>query len=59
MQLMSVPNSFILQLTNNNVFPQIPHHAFFEAAKGIRKQITPDVIANFQRWRDANGVSEA
>ncbi|KAI0093429.1 AAA family ATPase [Irpex rosettiformis] len=37
----------------------IPHRAFFEAAKGIRKQITPEVIAGFQRWRDANGVPEA
>lgn len=38
---------------------KIPHHAFFEAAKGIRKQITEDVVASFQRWREINGVSEA
>ncbi|KAI0345536.1 AAA family ATPase [Trametopsis cervina] len=37
----------------------IPQEAFFSAAKSMRKQITPEVIASFQRWRDVNGVSDA
>ncbi|KAI0686843.1 AAA family ATPase [Cytidiella melzeri] len=36
----------------------IPHVAFFAAAKSIRRQITPDVLDGFRRWRHANGVSD-
>jgi AAA family ATPase len=31
---------------------QVTHDAFVSAAKGIRKQITPEVISQYERWRD-------
>jgi AAA family ATPase len=36
---------------------QVPQDAFLAAARSIRKQITPDVIAHFERWRRSSGLS--
>jgi AAA family ATPase len=37
---------------------QVPQDAFVAAARGIRKQVTPDVIAHFERWRASSGISD-
>ncbi|RDX44132.1 AAA family ATPase [Lentinus brumalis] len=39
--------------------PFVPSTAFVEAAKNIKKQITPDVIQTYTSWRDRNGVADA
>ncbi|KAM5541224.1 hypothetical protein V8D89_005153 [Ganoderma adspersum] len=39
--------------------PFVPQTAFFEAAKSIKKQITPEVVQTYTAWRDKNGVTEA
>ncbi|KAL5489785.1 AFG2 [Sanghuangporus weigelae] len=37
----------------------VPKSAFIQAAKGVRRQITPEVIAKFERWREASGLTSA
>ncbi|KAH9831440.1 AAA family ATPase [Rhodofomes roseus] len=39
--------------------PFVPCTAFMEAAKAIKRQITPDVVAKYERWRDQSAVGEA
>ncbi|KAI1789928.1 AAA family ATPase [Ganoderma leucocontextum] len=39
--------------------PFVPQAAFLEAAKNIKKQITPEVVQTYTAWRDKNGVTEA
>ncbi|RPD56727.1 AAA family ATPase [Lentinus tigrinus ALCF2SS1-7] len=39
--------------------PFVPATAFVEAAKNIKKQITPEVIRTYTSWRDRNGVADA
>ncbi|KAI0687036.1 AAA family ATPase [Earliella scabrosa] len=39
--------------------PFVPRSAFVEAAKNIKKQITPDVVNMYAAWRDKNGVADA
>ncbi|KAI0738851.1 AAA family ATPase [Daedaleopsis nitida] len=39
--------------------PFVPHGAFVEAAKNIKKQITPEVVQTYTAWRDRNGVADA
>ncbi|PCH40447.1 AAA family ATPase [Wolfiporia cocos MD-104 SS10] len=39
--------------------PFVPYGAFVSAARAMKKQITSDVIAKFERWRDHNGIMEA
>jgi hypothetical protein len=39
----------------NGVIFQVSQEAFLQAAKNVRKQITPAVIAQYERWRDGNG----
>ncbi|KAH9913006.1 AAA family ATPase [Fomitopsis serialis] len=39
--------------------PFVPHDVFVEAAKTMKRQITPDVVAKYERWRDQSGVGEA
>ncbi|KAI0691255.1 AAA family ATPase [Cerioporus squamosus] len=39
--------------------PFVPATAFAEAAKNIKKQITPEVIQTYTSWRDRNGVADA
>ncbi|KAH7927650.1 AAA-domain-containing protein [Leucogyrophana mollusca] len=36
--------------------PHVPQRAFIAAARAIQKQITPDVIEKYQRWREKNGL---
>ncbi|KAF9651602.1 AAA family ATPase [Thelephora ganbajun] len=36
--------------------PFVPQHAFVAATKGMKKQITPNVVQKFHRWRDATGL---
>ncbi|ETW82240.1 AAA ATPase [Heterobasidion irregulare TC 32-1] len=35
----------------------IPHEAFITAAKNVKKQITPEMLLKFQRWRNDHGVA--
>ncbi|KZT69527.1 AAA-domain-containing protein [Daedalea quercina L-15889] len=39
--------------------PFVPHSAFVESAKSLKRQITPDVIAKYERWREQSGVGPA
>ncbi|KAH9919180.1 AAA family ATPase [Epithele typhae] len=39
--------------------PFVPRGAFMEAAKHIKKQITPEVVATYTAWRDKNGLVDA
>ncbi|KAI0775577.1 AAA family ATPase [Trametes elegans] len=39
--------------------PFVPKEAFFKAAQNIKKQITPEVVESYARWRDRNGVTDA
>ncbi|KAI0671254.1 AAA family ATPase [Trametes maxima] len=39
--------------------PFVPKEAFVKAAQNIKKQITPEVVASYARWRDRNGVTDA
>ncbi|EMD39468.1 hypothetical protein CERSUDRAFT_111775 [Gelatoporia subvermispora B] len=39
--------------------PYVPREAFVAAAQAIKKQITPDVIEQYERWRTEHGVTEA
>jgi len=36
---------------------QVANEDFLEAAKKVRRQITPSVIAKYVQWRDASGLS--
>ncbi|KAL1742695.1 P-loop containing nucleoside triphosphate hydrolase protein [Schizophyllum fasciatum] len=37
----------------------VPHDAFVEAAKKTKRQITPDVLQKFARWRERSGVKDS
>ncbi|KAI0662110.1 AAA family ATPase [Cubamyces menziesii] len=39
--------------------PFVPKEAFVKAAQNIKKQITPEVVETYVRWRDRNGVADA
>ncbi|CDO72261.1 hypothetical protein BN946_scf184970.g113 [Trametes cinnabarina] len=39
--------------------PFVPKDAFVHAARNIKKQITPEVVEMYARWRDRNGVADA
>ncbi|OSC98204.1 AAA family ATPase [Trametes coccinea BRFM310] len=39
--------------------PFVPKEAFVKAARNIKKQITPEVVETYVRWRDRNGVADA
>ncbi|KAI0727122.1 AAA family ATPase [Fomitopsis betulina] len=39
--------------------PFVPHGAFIDAAQSLKRQITPDVIAKYERWREQSGVGSA
>ncbi|KAH9954933.1 AAA family ATPase [Russula dissimulans] len=36
--------------------PFVPHRAFVAAAKALKRQITPEMLRNFERWKDEYGV---
>jgi AAA family ATPase len=38
---------------------QVPQVAFEEAAKSIRKQITPDMMKKYQAWSEKYGLKSA
>ncbi|KAL6299444.1 AAA family ATPase [Sparassis latifolia] len=38
--------------------PYVPYEAFVSAARAIKRQITPDVVAKYERWRHQNGATE-
>lgn len=44
---------------DNTAIDQVPYDAFVCAARAMKKQITPDVIAKYERWRDHEGMIEA
>jgi len=35
--------------------PYVPQRAFIAAAQAMKRQITPEVVAKFERWRDGSG----
>ncbi|KAH9948308.1 AAA family ATPase [Amylocystis lapponica] len=39
--------------------PHVPHAAFVAAARAIKPQITPEVVARYEQWRDQNATTEA
>ncbi|KAH7913370.1 P-loop containing nucleoside triphosphate hydrolase protein [Hygrophoropsis aurantiaca] len=39
--------------------PFVPQRAFLAAATAIQKQITPQIIEKYQRWREKNGLRSA
>jgi AAA family ATPase len=43
------------QLNLSNL--QVPQRAFIAAAKALKRQITPEMLQKFERWRDEYGVS--
>ncbi|OCB85958.1 AAA family ATPase [Sanghuangporus baumii] len=49
----------LLTMKENIDAPFVSKSAFIEAAKGVRRQITPEVIAKFERWREASGLTSA
>ncbi|KAL5529736.1 hypothetical protein ACEPAG_5721 [Sanghuangporus baumii] len=49
----------LLTMKENINAPFVPKSAFVQAAKGVRRQITPEVIAKFELWREASGLTSA
>ena len=45
-RLVSVLISFLIQ---------VPYEAFVTAAKSIKRQITPEILADFEIWRKGEG----
>ncbi|OCH87928.1 AAA family ATPase [Obba rivulosa] len=39
--------------------PYVPHEAFIAAARAIKKQITPEVVEQYEQWRNDHGVTDA
>ncbi|TBU25070.1 AAA family ATPase [Dichomitus squalens] len=39
--------------------PFVPQSAFLQAARNIKKQITPEVVRSYISWRDKNGATDA
>ncbi|KAH9850128.1 AAA family ATPase [Lenzites betulinus] len=48
----------LLTMKGNIDAPYVPNEAFVRAAQNLKKQITPEVVETFARWRDRNGVTE-
>ncbi|CCL99759.1 uncharacterized protein FIBRA_01781 [Fibroporia radiculosa] len=46
-------------MKNNMDALHVPYDAFVAAARTIKKQITPDVVAKYEKWRDSNSATEA
>ncbi|KIY65496.1 AAA family ATPase [Cylindrobasidium torrendii FP15055 ss-10] len=46
----------LLTMQENMDAASIPQHAFVTAAKSIKRQITPAVLAKYERWRIQSGV---
>jgi AAA family ATPase len=43
-----------------NFYPdksKVPQRAFVAAAKALKRQITPEILQKFERWRNEYGVS--
>ncbi|KAL5532604.1 SPATA5 [Sanghuangporus sanghuang] len=49
----------LLTMKENIDAPFVSKSAFIEAARGVRRQITPEVIAKFEGWREASGLTSA
>ncbi|KAI0642851.1 AAA family ATPase [Trametes meyenii] len=49
----------LLTMKANIDAPFVPREAFVKAAQNIKKQVTPEVVASYARWRDRNGVTDA
>jgi len=41
------------------VLSQVRREHFVEAAKSVRRRITPEVILEYEEWRDRSGVRSA
>ncbi|KAH8116823.1 AAA family ATPase [Phellopilus nigrolimitatus] len=49
----------LLAMQEDIDIPSVPRSAFLQAAKGVRRQITPEIVARFQRWREESGLTSA
>ncbi|KAI0632362.1 AAA family ATPase [Trametes polyzona] len=49
----------LLTMKENIDAPFVPKEAFVRAAQNIKRQITPEVVETYTRWRDRNGVTDA
>ncbi|KAI9430509.1 AAA family ATPase [Lactarius indigo] len=52
-----VPGSALIAMREDINALYVPHHAFVAAAKALKRQITPEVLQKFERWRDEHNVS--
>jgi len=46
----------LLTMKHNFDSPHVRQSDFLQAARNIRRQITPDVIAKFEQWKDSMGI---
>jgi hypothetical protein len=52
----NVSRRISFQNQTSEVVSQVPHDAFVTAAKAMKRQITPNVIRKFEKWREDNGI---
>ncbi len=50
------PPAKFTRIETNQAFRQIPTEAFITAAKATKRQITPAVLAKYERWKLENGI---
>ncbi|PAV24032.1 AAA family ATPase [Pyrrhoderma noxium] len=48
----------LLTMKENIDAPYIPYSAFLEAARSMRREITPEIIEHFQKWKDSRGLMD-
>lgn len=41
------------------IFHQVPQEAFVQAASKVSRQITPEVLAGYERWKRSSGAASA
>ncbi|KZT12250.1 AAA family ATPase [Laetiporus sulphureus 93-53] len=49
----------LLEMKRDINAPHVLYDAFVSAARAMKKQITPEVVARYETWRDQNGATEA
>ncbi|EJD02417.1 AAA family ATPase [Fomitiporia mediterranea MF3/22] len=49
----------LLTMQENIDAPFVPRSAFLQAAKTVRRQITPEIIEKFEQWRQSSGLTSA
>lgn len=51
--------AFLWSMTDGSVVVQVRRAHFVQAAKSVRRRITPEVIQEYEEWRDRSGVRSA